>query len=86
MKVVVLPAFPRFPLQTVTVTVVVFCFPGYTAVLFKENLNASQDLLSIPLSGGEMSKRLGGTIGCKDKKNSSWQNGFPDGSNIGSTV
>ena len=37
-----------------------------------------------------MSKRLGGIIllvGCKDKKTSSWHlNGFPDGSNIGSTV
>ena len=34
-----------------------------------------------------MSKRLeGGIIGCKDKT-SSWNlNGFPDGSNIGSTV
>ena len=32
-----------------------------------------------------MSKRLlGGIIGCKDKT-SSWLNGFPDGSNIGST-
>ena len=33
-----------------------------------------------------MLKRLGGIIGCKDKKTSSWHlNGFPDGSNIGST-
>ena len=45
------------------------------------NLNASSlDLLSIPQSGGKMSKRLGGVIGCKDKTS------FPDGSNIGSTV
>ena len=31
-----------------------------------------------------MSKRLGGTIGCKDKTSSWHINGFPDGSNIGS--
>ena len=30
-----------------------------------KTLNASIDLLSIPQSGGEMSKRLGGIIGCK---------------------
>ena len=33
-----------------------------------------------------MSKRLGGIIGCKKDKTSLWYlNGFPDGSNIGST-
>ena len=33
-----------------------------------------------------MSKRLGGTTGCKDKTSSWHLNGFPYGSNIGSTV
>ena len=33
-----------------------------------------------------MSKRLGGIIGCKDKISSWHLIGFPDGSNIGSTV
>ena len=33
-----------------------------------------------------MSKHLGGIIGCKDKTSSWYFNGFPDGSNIGSTV
>ena len=33
-----------------------------------------------------MSKRLGGIIGCKYKTFSWHLNGFPDGSNIGSTV
>ena len=33
-----------------------------------------------------MSKRLGGIIGCKYKTSSWHLNGFPDGSNIGSTV
>ena len=33
-----------------------------------------------------MAKRLGGIIGCKYKPSSWHSNGFPDGSNIGSTV
>ena len=33
-----------------------------------------------------MSKRLGGIIGCQGKTSSCHLNGFPDGSNIGSTV
>ena len=33
-----------------------------------------------------MSTRLGGIIGCKNKASSWHLNGFPDGSNIGSTV
>ena len=33
-----------------------------------------------------MSKRFGGIIGCKYETSSSYLNGFPDGSNIGSTV
>ena len=46
-----------------------------------------EDLLSIPQSGGEMSKRfVGGIIGCKYKTSSWHLNKFPDGSNIGSTV
>ena len=54
----------------------------------KKNQNAPIDLLSIPQSGGKMSKRLGGIIGCKYKTSSWHLNGFPYyyGSNIGSTV
>ena len=37
-------------------------------------------------TGGEMSKRLGGIIGCNDKTSSWHLNGSPDGRNIGSTV
>ena len=33
-----------------------------------------------------MSKRLGGIIGCQDKTSSWHSNGFPDGSNVGSTL
>ena len=44
------------------------------------------DLLSILQSGGKMSKRLSGIIGCKDKTSSWHSNGFLDDSNIGSTV
>ena len=33
-----------------------------------------------------MSKRFGWVIGCKDKTSSLHLNGFPDGSNIGSTM
>ena len=43
-------------------------------------------IISINRSRGEMSKRLGGIIGCKYKTSSWHVNGFPDGSNIGSTV
>ena len=42
--------------------------------------------MSIPQSGGKISKRLGGIIGCKYKTSSWHLKGFPDGSNIGSTV
>ena len=49
--------------------------------------NASTiDLLRIPQSEGKMSKRLSGIIGCRDQTSSCHLNGFPDGSNIGSTV
>ena len=51
----------------------------------KKNLNESRPS-EHPKQGEKMSKRLGGIIGCKDKT-SSWDlNGFPNGSNIGSTV
>ena len=53
---------------------------------FKENLNAPIDLLSIPQSGGKMSKRLGEIVGCKYKTSPWHLNEFPDGSNIGATV
>ena len=39
-----------------------------TAAVFKEKSETHLDLLSIPRSGGKMSKRLGGImVGCKDK-------------------
>ena len=67
-----------------------FALYEYWPVCFRErperNLSIArhpvqvEDLLSIPQSGGKMSKRLGGIIGCKYKTS------FPDGSNIGSTT
>ena len=60
--------------------------PRSTRIL-KKNLNTSTvDLLSIPQSGGKISKCLGGIIGCKYKTSSWHLNGFPDGRNIGATV
>ena len=62
------------------------------ATIFKENLNAStrsRPSEQHPPVSGNMSKRFlvgGGIIGCKDKTFSWHLNGFPDGSNIGSTV
>ena len=59
----------------------------YAAV--KENSEPNLDFLSIPQSGGKMSQRLGGIIGCKDKISPWHLNGFPDDSTvtlIGSTV
>ena len=44
------------------------------------------DLLSIPQSGGKLSKRLRGIMGCKYKTYSWYLNGFPDGTYFGSTV
>ena len=58
-------------------------------LLFKEEYEQRSmhlDLLSIPQSGGKISKRLGGINGCKYKTSSWHLNGFPDGSNIRSTV
>ena len=49
--------------------------------VFKEK-SERLDLLSIPQSGGKMSKHLGGIIGCRYKTSSWHLNGFPDGSNI----
>ena len=52
----------------------------------KKNLNASRPSEHLPVKGGKMPKRLGGIIGCKYKTSSWHLNGFPDGSNIVSTV
>ena len=52
----------------------------------KKNLNASRPS-EYPSIRGKISKRSGGiTIGCKYKASSWYLYGFPDGSNIGSTV
>ena len=53
--------------------------------VFKEK-SAHLDLLSIPSQGRKMSKLLGRIIGCKDKTPTWHLIGFPDGSNIASTV
>ena len=45
-----------------------------------------EDLLSIPQSGGKMSKRLGGIVGCKYETSSWHLDEFPDGSNIEATI
>ena len=52
----------------------------------KKNLNVSRPFEYPPVRGEKMSRRLGGIIGCKDKTFSWHLNGFPDGSNIGSTL
>ena len=52
----------------------------------KINQNAPRPSEHPPVRGKKMSKRLGGIIGCKYKTSSRHLNGFPDGSNIGSTV
>ena len=54
--------------------------------MFKKNLNASKPFEHPPSAGEKLSKGLGGNIGCRDKTSSRHLNGFPDGSNIGSTV
>ena len=49
-------------------------------------MNAFRPSEHPPVRGGNMSKRLGEVIGCKDKT-SLWHSiGYLDGSNIGSTV
>ena len=52
----------------------------------KKNQKAPRSSEHPPVRGGKMSKRLGGIIGCKYKTSSWHLKGFPDGSNIGSTV
>ena len=54
--------------------------------ILKKNQNAPRPSEKPPVRGEKMSKRLGGIIGCKYKTSSWHLNGFPDGSNIGSTV
>ena len=56
------------------------------SIYSKKNLNSLLDLLSIPQSGGKNVKCFGGIIGCKDKTSSWHLNGFPNGSNVESTV
>ena len=52
----------------------------------KKNQNAPRPSEHPPVRGKKMSKHLGGIVGCK-YNTSSWHfNGFPYGSNIGSTV
>ena len=58
-----------------------------TKRFLKNNLNASRPSEYPPVREEKMSKRLlGGIKGCKYKTSSWYLNGFPDGSNIGSTV
>ena len=52
----------------------------------KKNQNAPRPSEHPPVTGGEMSKRLGGIKGCKYKTSSWHLNRFPDADNIGSTV
>ena len=59
----------------------------YTYHLIKRPFPATLlDLLSILQSGKKISKRLGGIIGCKYKTSLWHLNGFPYGSNLGSTL
>ena len=64
------------------------CVCGGGGVFLKKNQNAPRPSEHPPQSGGKMSKRSGGIIGCKYKTSSWHLNGFPHGitSNIGSTV
>ena len=39
------------------------------SIFLKKNLKASRPYEHPPVKGGEMSKRLSGIIGCKDKTN-----------------
>ena len=52
----------------------------------KKNQNAPGPSEHPPVRGENMSKHLGGIKGCKYKTSSWHLNGFPDDSNIGSTV
>ena len=62
----------------------VFCYCSFLFVAPRPSV--SININCIPKSRGKMSKRLGGIIGCKYKTSSWHLNGFPNGSNIGSTV
>ena len=53
--------------------------------VFKKNLNASKPSEHL-LSGGKMSKGLGGNIGCRDKTSSWYIKRVPQCNHIGSTV
>ena len=68
--------------QSGLVILAILCHLRCMYVLYvRENSERNVDFLSIPQSGGKMSKRLGGIIDCKE--------GFPDDSTvtlIGSTV
>ena len=55
-------------------------------VCLKKNQNEPGPSEHPPVRAEKMSKRLGGTKGCKYKTSSWHLNGFPDGNNIGSTV
>ena len=59
-------------------------FQRRVLVMFLKKICMHLDLLSIPQSGGKMSKRLGEITGCKYQTSSWHLNGFPDGNNIGS--
>ena len=52
----------------------------------EKNQNAPRPSEHPPVRGKNMSKRLGGIIGCKDKTSSWHLNGFSYGSNIESTL
>ena len=52
----------------------------------KKNMNASRHSEYPSVRGKKMQKRLGKIIGCKYETSSWHLNGFPDGSNTGSTV
>ena len=58
---------------------------GKIGCCLNKNMNASRPSEN-PTVRGKMSKRLGRIVGCKDKTTSWHINGFPDGSNIESTV
>ena len=63
-----------------------FLYYTIVVVVVYRKIKTRLDLLSIPQSGGKISKRLGGIKGCKYKTSSWHLNEFPDGNNTGSTV
>ena len=59
----------------------------FSITCLNKNLNASKPSEHRPVRGKKMSKRLGRMIIGGNDKTSLWHlNGFPDGSNIGSTA